>query len=127
MPKTPVSSDRAWKASMPFPQAVRCGDTLYVCSVGYKPGGALEGPDIRSQTMRTLENIKALVEAAGGTLKDVAKVTLYITEQGDFAAMNEVFWQYFPEDPPHRATVIVGLATEGLKVEIDAIAYLAKG
>ncbi len=126
MPKTPVSSDRAWKASMPFPQAVRCGDTLYICSVGYRPDGTLEGPDVTSQTMRTLENIKALVEAAGGTLKDVAKVTPYITDRADFAAMNAVFWRYFPEDPPHRATVIVGLATEGLKVEIDAVAYLGR-
>jgi 2-iminobutanoate/2-iminopropanoate deaminase len=59
-------------------------------------------------------------------MKDVAKVTLYITDRADFAAMNAVFWQYFPEDPPHRATVIVDLATEGLKVEIDAIAWLGR-
>jgi 2-iminobutanoate/2-iminopropanoate deaminase len=126
MPKTPISSDRAWKASIPFPQAVRCGDTLYVCSVGYRPDGSLEGPDITSQTTRTLENIKALVEAAGGTLKDVAKVTLYITDRADVAAMNAVFRQYFAEDPPHRATVVVGLASEALKVEIDAIVQLGR-
>jgi enamine deaminase RidA (YjgF/YER057c/UK114 family) len=73
-----------------------------------------------------MENIKAVLEAAGSSMKDVVKTTVYLTDTKDFAGMNEVFKQYFPVDPPGRVTVIVRLPLPELLVEVDATAVIDK-
>jgi 2-iminobutanoate/2-iminopropanoate deaminase len=83
----------------------------------------LEG-DIRKQTEATLENQKTTVEAAGGTLADIVKTTIYLGDMADYAGMNEVYRRYFPEAPPARATLITGFVVAGLLVEIEGIAVL---
>lgn len=81
--------------------------------------------DIRSETRRTLENIRAILEAAGSSLHDVVRVGVFLADIQDFDAMNEVYRQFFPEDPPARTTV--GAQLPKIKIEIDCIARVHKG
>jgi 2-iminobutanoate/2-iminopropanoate deaminase len=85
----------------------------------------LELGDIRSETRRTLENIRAILEAAGSSLREVVRVGVFLSDINDFAAMNEVYREFFPEDPPARTTV--GAQMSKIKVEIDCIARVRKG
>ncbi len=80
--------------------------------------------DIQSETRQTLENIRAILEAAGSSLKEVVRVGVFLADLNDFAAMNEVYKQYFPEDQPARTTV--GVQLPKIKIEIDCIARLKK-
>ena len=80
----------------------------------------LELGDIKSETRRVLENIRAILEAAGSSLKDAVRMGVFLADLNDFQAMNEVFKEFFPEDPPARTTV--GCALPKIKVEIDCIA-----
>lgn len=80
----------------------------------------LELGDIRAETRQTLKNVQAILEAAGSSMKDVARLGVFLADLNDFAAMNEVFKEFFPEDPPARSTV--GAVLPRMKIEIDAIA-----
>jgi len=80
----------------------------------------LELGDIKSEARRTLENIRAILEAAGSSLRDVVRVGVFLSDINDFAAMNEVYKQFFPEDPPARTTVACQLPK--IKIEIDCVA-----
>ncbi len=80
--------------------------------------------DIQSETRQTLENIRAILEAAGSSLKEVVRVGVFLADLNDFAAMNEVYKQYFPEDQPARTTV--GVQLPKIRIEIDCIARLKK-
>jgi len=82
----------------------------------------LELGDIRSETRRTLENIRAILQAAGSSLGDVVRVGVFLADMNDFAAMNEVYGEFFPKDPPARTTI--GVQLPKIKVEIDCIARL---
>lgn len=82
----------------------------------------LEGDDVRSQTRRVLHNIRAILEAGGSSLQDVVRLGVFLADMGDFAAMNEVFLEFFPENPPARTTVSCVLPKPAMKVEIDCIA-----
>lgn len=84
----------------------------------------LELGDIRLETRRTLENIRAILEASGSSLRDVVRVGVYLADMNDFAAMNEVYREFFPKDPPARATV--GAQLLKIKIEIDCIARVRK-
>ena len=84
----------------------------------------LELGDIGSETRRTLENIKAILEASGSSLRDVVRVGVFLSSMKDFAAMNEVYREFFPKDPPARTTVGVNLPK--IKVEIDCIARVRR-
>lgn len=80
--------------------------------------------DIKSETRRTLQNIRAILEASGSSLKDVVRVGVFLADMHDFAAMNEVYREFFPEDQPARTTV--GVQLPKIKVEIDCVAVLSK-
>jgi 2-iminobutanoate/2-iminopropanoate deaminase len=80
----------------------------------------LEFGDIRSETRRTLENIRVILEAAGSSLKDVVRVGVFLADFNDFAAMNEVYQEFFPKDQPARTTV--GAQLPKIKIEIDCVA-----
>jgi 2-iminobutanoate/2-iminopropanoate deaminase len=84
----------------------------------------LELGDVRSETRRTLENIRLILHAAGSSLRDVVRVGVFLADMNDFAAMNEVYREFFPEAPPARTTV--GAQLPKIKVEIDCIARLGK-
>ena len=124
MPKRAVSSDKVFKGSLPFAQATIAGGFMFVCCVGRDREGRFpEG--VKAQTQQAIDNIRALLEEAGGTLKDVVKCTVYVTGREHWAPMNEVYFANFAEDPPHRVSCIVsGLGSTECVVEIDATAYL---
>lgn len=84
----------------------------------------LELGDIRSETRRTLENIQTILEEAGSSLRDAVRVGVFLSDMKDFAAMNEVYAEFFPKDPPARTTV--GAELPKIKVEIDCIARVRK-
>lgn len=112
----------------PVNGTVRAGDVLYMAHVPRDPrtGEMLQG-DMTVQMRQTLSNLKQAVEAAGGTLKDVAQVIIYIIDKADFPAMNEVYKEYFSQPYPSRATLVVKeLLSPGIRVEIVAHAYLGK-
>ena len=80
--------------------------------------------NVGDETRRTLENIKAILESAGSSMKDVVRVGVFLSDMKNFAAMNEVYAEYFPKDPPARTTV--GVSLPKIKVEIDCIARVSK-
>lgn len=98
---------------------------MFVCCMGMDRNGDFAVGDVQRQTQQAIDNIKALLAEAGGTLDDVVKCTVYVTDRAYWEPMNEVYFANFVENPPHRVSCIVaGLgAVEGL-VEIDATAYL---
>ena len=128
MPKTAISSDKVFNPALPFAQASKAGGFVFACSTGRDREGHFAIGDVRAQTQQTIDNIRALIEAAGGTLKDVVKCTVYVTDRANWAPMNEVYFANFAEDPPHRVSCIVsGLGSPDCLVEIDATAYLGEG
>ena len=95
--------------------------------IGNDPkNGALVAGGTREQTRRALENLKAVLDASGASIRSVVKTTVYLKNMGDFQEMNEVYAEYFGEDPPARATVEVSALPKGALVEIEAIALLEK-
>jgi len=116
----------AWKPESPYSTAIKANGFLFVSgSVPVDPAtGALVGETTPDQTRQVLTNLKAIVEDAGVSLGNVVKVTVYLTNTEDFAAMNAVYREFFPQNPPTRTTVGVRLAREEFKVEIDLIAAL---
>ncbi len=117
VPKRAVSSDRVFKGSLPFAQATIAG--------GCARDGRFAVGDVRAQTQQAIDNIRALLEEAGGSLKDIVKCTVYVTDRAYWQPMNEVYFANFSDDPPHRVSCIVsGLGSPECLVEIDATAYL---
>lgn len=125
MSKT-VHSDGAPAAIGPYSQAIRSGGFLF-CSgqipLDPKTGKMVEG-GVEPQTERVLENLSAVLAAGGSSPGKVVKTTVYLTDLGDFPAMNRVYGKYFPVEPPARATVQVGKLPAGALVEIDAVASI---
>jgi 2-iminobutanoate/2-iminopropanoate deaminase len=118
-----VRTDDAPKAIGPYSQAMVSGGFVY-CSgqVGLDPGsGQLVAGGIREETRRVLDNLAAVLKAAGSSTARVVRCTVYLKSLADFAAMNEVYGQYFPQDPPARATVEVARLPKDALVEIDCI------
>lgn len=109
--------------------AVRVGDVIYLSgALGTKPGGGgLAEGGIQGQTRQALENIKASAQLAGVTMEDMVKCTVFLTDTQDFQAMNQVYREFFPKDPPARSTVAVaGLVVQGAVIEIECIAAAKK-
>jgi 2-iminobutanoate/2-iminopropanoate deaminase len=79
---------------------------------------------IREQTVRVIENVRAILEAAGSGLDQVVKTTVFLKDMGDFAAMNEVYAQYFAKSPPARSTIEVSRLPKDVRVEIEAVALI---
>lgn len=125
MPKRAIASDRVFKPSLPFAQATLAGGFLFVCCTGRDLQGQFAVGDVQAQTQQAIDNIRTLVEQAGGSLRDVVKCTVYVTDRANWAPMNAVYFANFAEEPPHRVSAIVsGLGSPDCLVEIDATAYL---
>jgi len=124
MPRQVIHTDAAPKAIGPYSQAVRVGDTVYVSGqIPLDPGtGMLVSGDIEAEIRRVIENLKAIVEAAGSSLDRAVRVGVFLKDVNDFAAMNEVYARYFPSNPPARTTIEAARLPRDFKVEIDMIA-----
>lgn len=110
----------------PYSQGIVVGNLLYTAGqIGLDPKtGELVGPDIQAQTERVLENLRAILEAAGATPRHVVKTTVYLTDMAEFGQMNEVYGRYFEEHKPARSTVQVAALPKGAKVEIEVVAVV---
>lgn len=121
-----ISSDKAPAAIGPYSQAVQAGNMLF-CSgqIALDPatGEMLQG-DVVKQAERVMENIAAVLAAAGVGFDDVVKTTIFLVEMGDFAAVNEVYGRYFSSHKPARSTVAVKSLPRGALVEIETVACL---
>jgi 2-iminobutanoate/2-iminopropanoate deaminase len=119
-----VQTDGAPKAIGPYSQAIRSGGLMFLSGqIPLDPAsGTLVTGSVADQTRRVLENLKAVLEAAGLSLAAVVKTTVFLKNIDDFAAMNEVYAQYFTDRPPARSTVQVARLPRDAAVEIDAIA-----
>jgi len=124
--KQAISSAGAPKAIGPYSQAVRAGQLLFLSGqVALDPAtGQMVGGGVTEQTRRVFENLGAVLTAAGRSFADVVRTTVFLADMNDFAAMNEVYGQYFKEPYPARATVQVARLPRDARVEIDLIASL---
>jgi 2-iminobutanoate/2-iminopropanoate deaminase len=121
-----IATDRGPKAIGPYSQAVRANGFVFLSGqipLDPKTQQVVEG-DAAAQTERVLENLKAVVEAAGSSIQRVVKTTVFLADLNDFAAMNEVYSRYFVTHPPARSTVEVARLPKNVRVEIDLIALL---
>ena len=126
MSRSIIHSEQAPAAIGPYSQAVRVGDTVYLSGqIPLLPstGAMLEG-GIDAQARQVFENMQAVCAAAGGSLADIARLGIFLTDLGDFAAVNAVMAEYFSAPYPARSTVQVSALPRGAQVEVDAILVL---
>ena len=123
-----ITAAAAPDAIGPYSHGTAYGDLIFTSGqlpVCKQQGGVVEG-GIAAQTRQSLENLKSVLEAAGGSLDTVLKTTCYLAEISDFAAFNEVYKAYFQKDCPARSCFAVKELPMGVKVEVDAIAHIAR-
>jgi 2-iminobutanoate/2-iminopropanoate deaminase len=118
-----VASSSAPAAIGPYSQAIVAGGTVY-CSgqIGLEPATGELAEGLEAQAERALRNLSAVLDAAGVTLADVVKTTIFLTDMGDFAAVNAIYASAMPDPPPARSTVAVAGLPKGALVEIEAVA-----
>jgi reactive intermediate/imine deaminase len=126
MPRIIIHTDKAPKAIGPYSQAVRAGDTVYVSGqIPLDPAtGTLVTGDIDLEIRRVFDNLQAIATAAGGSLGSVVKLTVFLTDLGHFAKVNEIMVGYFSEPYPARAAVGVAALPRGARVEMECVLSL---
>lgn len=127
MSKSIIHTDQAPAAIGPYSQAVRIGDTVYLSGqIPLVPatGVLLEG-DIAAQSRQVFENMTAVCAASGGSLADIVRIGVYLTDLADFAVVNAVMAEYFSAPYPARSTVQVSALPRGAQVEVDAVLVLS--
>jgi 2-iminobutanoate/2-iminopropanoate deaminase len=127
MEKTVISTQLAPAAIGPYSQGIRIGNLLFVSGqIPIDPlnGKVIDDKTIGAQTRRVLQNLQAIVSAAGGSLANIVKTTVFLKDMNDFADMNSVYAEFFTSNPPARATVEVSRLPRDVSVEIDCIAAL---
>lgn len=124
MAREPISTTNAPAAIGPYNQAIASGDFVFASGqIALDPStGQMVAGDVQDQTRRVLDNVKAVLAAADTSLDQVVKTTVFLTRMADFAAMNEVYAQYFSDTPPARSTIAVAELPRGAAVEIEVIA-----
>ncbi len=124
--KTIVRTDKAPEAIGPYSQACHDGRLLYTSGqIALDPAsGTLAGEDIESQTRQVLQNLKAVIEAAGARMEDVLKVGIYLRDMADYPALNTVYAGFFPDTPPARHAVAVSGLPMDVLVEMEAVVSL---
>ena len=128
MPSKPVHTESAPAAIGPYSQAVHAGDTLYLSGqIPLDPasGEVIDG-GFEARTRRVFDNLEAVCRAAGGTLSDIVKLNVFLTDLGRFAEVNAIMAEYFSEPYPARAAVQVAALPKGVDVEMDAVAVIAR-
>lgn len=125
MEKEIIKTDKAPEAIGPYSQAVKIDRIIFVSGqIPIDPAtGDIVTGDVQAQTRQVLNNLKAVLAAAGSSLDKVVKTTLFITRMVDFPRINDVYAEFFPEQPPARACVEVSALPKGVDVEAEAIAF----
>jgi reactive intermediate/imine deaminase len=123
MPRKIIATEHAPRAIGPYSQAVRAGDTVYLSGqVALDPAsGEMVGGGFEAETRRVFENLKAVAAAAGATLDDAVRVTIYLTDMGCFPIVNGIMAEYFTEPYPARVTIGVASLPKGASVEVDCV------
>src|SRR5215475_2641039 len=127
MNKQIVSTPNAPSAIGPYSQAVRVGNLLFVSGqipIDPATGNLIDDKTIQGQTRRVLQNLVAIVEAAGGASQNIVKTTVFLRDMSDFAEMNAVYSTFFSASPPARSTVEAARLPRDVSIEIDCIAVL---
>jgi 2-iminobutanoate/2-iminopropanoate deaminase len=124
MQREDVATQEAPAAVGPYSQGIRAGDFVYTAGqLGIIPGTKeFAGPNIEAQTRQALQNLAAVLEASGSCLEHVVKTTVFLADMGEFAQMNSVYAEFFPESPPARSAVQAAALPLGGRVEIEAVA-----
>lgn len=126
MGKEVIGAHNLPRYPVPVSPAIRAGDYIFVSGQpGFMDVGGKEVKGIEAQTRQCLENMRQILKAAGSSLNDVVKVTVFLRDASYFAPMNEVYRTYFPKDHPARSAVVTGLVVPNMLVEIECIAYSA--
>ena len=126
MPRTAIHSEQAPAAIGPYSQATRAGNLVFFSGqipLDAASGELVEG-GIEAQARRAFDNLKAVCEAAGGSMDDIARVGLYLTDLSQFAAVNAVMGEYFAQPYPARSTIEVSALPKGAAFEVDAVMML---
>ncbi len=127
MRKTIVHTDAAPKAIGAYSQAVRVGNTVYLSGqIGLDPASGVMAEGFDAQAHRVFQNLRAICQAAGGDLSDVAKLGVFVVDLANFARLNEIMAEYFTEPYPARAAVQAAALPKGALVEADAVMILDK-
>ncbi len=126
MPKTIVIPPHAAPPLAPYSPGVRAGDNLYVSGMLAidSKGGFVGVGDVQAQTRHVLESVRAVVEAAGGTMQDVVHNAIFLKDLADYAAMNAVYAEFFPSNPPARYCIRADLVKPEFLVEVSTIACI---
>ncbi|KJS87743.1 MAG: hypothetical protein JM58_03515 [Peptococcaceae bacterium BICA1-8] len=124
--RTVINTEKAPQAIGPYSQAVKAGQLLFVS--GQLPINAQTGElvkdGIQAETKQVLENLQAIIEAAGAQMKDIIKTTIFLKDMNNFALVNETYGGYFQFEPPARACVEVSRLPKDVNVEIEAVVFL---
>ncbi len=123
-----IHSDQAPRAVGPYSQAIRHGDMLYLSGqIGLVPAsGKLAGDDLQSQALQVMRNLDAVLHAAGAATSDIIKVGIYLTDMGDFPALNRLYADWLGEHRPARATVAVAALPLNARIEMDLMARIQR-
>lgn len=125
MSKRAITTDQAPRAIGTYSQAIEANGTVYLSGqIALDPEGTELVADVRGQIHQVFRNLAAVAQAAGGSLADAVRLTVYLTDMADFAAVNEVMAEYIQEPYPARAAVGVAALPRGARVEVDAILVL---
>ncbi len=120
-----VRTDSAPQAIGPYSQAVKVSDFIFTSGqIALTPSGVMVQNDIRLQTAQVMRNLKAVLEAAGSSLQNVVKTTIFLVDMDDFAAVNEIYEEWFADHKPARSTVAVKTLPKNALVEIECIALI---
>lgn len=124
--KKVITTEKAPKAIGPYSVAIQTGQMVYTAGqIGLNPEtGEIVPGGIEAETRQVLTNLKNVLEAAGSSLGDVVKTTVFLRDMADFAKMNTIYGEYFDQNPPARSTVAVAGLPKGCSVEIEAVATL---
>ncbi len=123
MKKIVISTDQAPAVVGPYSQALAAGPYVFISGqIPMNAAGEMVEGDIVVQTVQVIQNLKAILAAAGLSLRDVVKTTIYLADMADFKEMNRTYAEFFPEHPPARTTIQAAALPRGAALEIDAIA-----
>ena len=127
MSRKVIQTEKAPKAIGPYSQAIRTDFAVYTAGqVGMDPStGNLVSNDIEEQTRQALQNLENVLQAAGSSISNVVKTTVFLQDMNDFAKMNSIYAEFFGENPPARSTIAVAGLPKGALVEIDVVALLS--